>query len=234
MTVAERHEPFVAAYEQRKAGHSAAPSWLRDRRDAAMRQFASHGFPTTRLEDWRFANITPIAETEFASTGPVPTMAQVAPNVFREARPYVAVIAAGRFAPELSSHEGLPNGVWVGSLAQALVTQPDRLEAALGRLAAGDHPFTWLNTGLFEDGVFVHVPANTVVEWPIQIHVASDAASDPTVSHPRILISAGENSQVSIIESYGGPEGQTYFTNAVTEVAIAPGAASTSVTAFVK
>jgi len=224
MTVAERHEPFVAAYEQHKGDRSAAPSWLRERRDAAMRQFSAQGFPTTRLEDWRFTNISPIAESVFATTGPTPTMAQVAPHVFREAKPYVAVVAAGRFAPDLSSHESLPNGVWVGSLAQALVTLPDRLEAVLGRLAVGDHPFTWLNTGLFEDGVLVHVPATTIVEWPIQIHVASDAGSDPTVSHPRMLISAGENSQVSIIESYGGPEGQRYFTNAVTEVAVAPGA----------
>jgi Fe-S cluster assembly protein SufD len=72
--------------------------------------------------------------------------------------------------------------------------------------------------------VLIRVPDNVVLERPIQVHVASDAASDPTVSHPRVLVSAGENSRLSIIESYGGPEGQRYFTNAITEVLVAPGA----------
>ncbi len=35
MTVAERHEPFVAAYEQLRTSHSAAPAWLREIRAAA-------------------------------------------------------------------------------------------------------------------------------------------------------------------------------------------------------
>ncbi len=100
----------------------------------------------------------------------------------------------------------------------------DALQPALAQLAVGDHPFAWLNTGLFQDGVLVHVPAGIVVDRPIQIHIASDAGTDPTVSHPRVLVMAGENSQVSIVESYGGPEGQTYFTNAITEVLVGPGA----------
>jgi Fe-S cluster assembly protein SufD len=120
--------------------------------------------------------------------------------------------------------DGLPAGVLVGSLREAIAGAPDRLQPELAQLAIGDHPFAWLNTGLFEDGVLIRVPANVIVERPIHIHVASDAASEPTVSHPRVLVAAGENSQVSIIESYGGPEGQVYFTNAITEVLVAPGA----------
>jgi Fe-S cluster assembly protein SufD len=224
MTVAERHEPFVAAYVQLKTSHSAAPVWLREARAAAMRAFTDNGFPTTRHEDWRFTNITPIVETRFATSGPAPTAAQIASHLFSEANAHVAVIAAGRFSHELSSLDGLPATVFVGSLAQALVTHSDNLQPALTQIAKGDHPFVSLNTGLFEDGVLIRVPENTIVERPIHVHVASDAASDPTVSHPRVLISAGENSQFTVIESYGGPEGQCYFTNAVTEALVAPGA----------
>ena len=222
--VAERQEQFVAAYEALKARPAAGPDWLRASRDEAMQRFARNGFPTTRHEDWKFTNITPITDTAFETSGPEPTAAQVASHIYAEASPFVAVIAAGRFAPGLSSLDGLPDGVFVGSLAQGLATLPDRLQPALGQLAVGDHPFAWLNMGLFEDGVLVHLKPGVVLERPIQIHVASDAGSHSTVAHPRILISAGENSQVSIIESYGGPEGQCYFTNAVTEVSVAPGA----------
>ncbi|HUF24238.1 MAG TPA: SufD family Fe-S cluster assembly protein, partial [Vicinamibacterales bacterium] len=224
MTVAERQEPFVAAYERLKTSAPAGPAWLRDAREAAMRQFADSGFPTTRHEDWRFTNISPIVQTEFAPTGPTPTAGQVAAHLFADSLAHVAVIASGRFAPGLSSLDGLPKDVFAGSLAAALASNPDWLQPALAQLAVGDHPFVWLNTALFEDGVLIRVPDNVIVERPIQVHVASDAASDPTVSHPRVLVIAGENSQVSIIESYGGPEGQCYFTNAVTEVLVAPGA----------
>ena len=224
MTVAERHEPFLAAYERLKVSQTIGPAWLRDIRAQAMRTFTERGFPTTRHEDWRFTNISPIVETQFVAAGPAPTAAQIASHLFTDANPYVAVVAGGRFSHELSSLDGLPEHVFVGSLAEALGSVSDRLQAALGSIAVGDHPFVSLNTGLFEDGVLVRVPANTVVERPIQIHIASDAATDPTVSHPRVLISAGENSQVTIIESYGGPEGQCYFTNAVTEAIVAQGA----------
>ncbi|MDQ3170450.1 MAG: Fe-S cluster assembly protein SufD [Acidobacteriota bacterium] len=222
--MAERHEPFVAAFERLKTSRTAAPAWLRDVRDASMARFLERGFPTTRQEDWRFTNITPITETSFADSGPEPTAAQVSSHLFEGTDAHLAVIAAGRFSPELSAIVGLPAGVLVMSLAEALVTHPHLLKPALGALAIGDHPFASLNTGLFEDGVLVHVPANVIVERPIHIHIASDAASHPTVSHPRIVISAGDNSQVSVIESYGGPEGQKYFTNAVTEVLVGAGA----------
>jgi Fe-S cluster assembly protein SufD len=49
-------------------------------------------------------------------------------------------------------------------------------------------------------------------------------AGVPAVSHPRVLVVAGRASQVAIIESYGGSEGQVYFTNAVSELVVEDGA----------
>ena len=64
--VAERHETYVAEYGRFTAGRGgAAPAWVKARREQAYHQFAKAGFPTTRMEDWRFTNITPIAEREF-------------------------------------------------------------------------------------------------------------------------------------------------------------------------
>lgn len=223
-TVAERHEPFVAAYDALKARGSAGPAWLSDLRETAMRRFRDRGFPTTRDEDWRFTNISPIADTAFAASGPRPSAGEVAPHLFDAANAHVAVLAAGVFAPDLSSLDGLPAGVVVESLAGAIAAGSDAARGALAHVAAGDHPFMWLNTGLFEDGVFVHVPAGVAVDRPIHVHVASDAGTTPVATHPRVLIVAGENSQVTIIESYGGPEGQKYFTNVVTEAAVDAGA----------
>ena len=43
----------------------AAPVWVKQRRDAAAKHFAAVGFPNTRLEDWRFTNVSPIAEANW-------------------------------------------------------------------------------------------------------------------------------------------------------------------------
>ena len=43
------------------------PGALASLRDDAFRCFDRLGFPTTRLEDWRFTNVAPIAETAFVA-----------------------------------------------------------------------------------------------------------------------------------------------------------------------
>ena len=72
----------------------------------------------------------------------------------------------------------------------------------------------------------MHVPANTVVEQPIQLLFVTTPPDGgaPVMTHPRVLIVAGENSQVRLVESYGGGGESPYLTNAVTEVVAGPAA----------
>ena len=50
------------------------PQWLQDRRAAAAERFAALGLPTRRDEEFRFTNVSPIAETPFrrANRGAAP------------------------------------------------------------------------------------------------------------------------------------------------------------------
>ena len=43
----------------------AAPGWVRESRDIAAKRCAEVGFPNTKLEDWRFTNVAPVAEARF-------------------------------------------------------------------------------------------------------------------------------------------------------------------------
>jgi Fe-S cluster assembly protein SufD len=130
----------------------------------------------------------------------------------------------GEFVPALSRGE-LPRGAHVSSLSAVLASNPASVEPYLGRFGTpSGRPFTALNSGLFHDGAFIHIPPGTIVEQPISVVFASAASGIATVSYPRVLIAVGENSQVRIVESYVGQDGQAYFTNAVTEVAIGAGA----------
>ena len=121
----------------------------------------------------------------------------------------VAPIAKAGFAtaaPSLNGH----------SLREALERYPALVEEHLGRYADSEsNGFVALNTATFEDGAFLHIPKNTVVEEPLWIDFT--AVPDRT-THPRNLIVVDANSQVRIVERYRGTG--RYFTNAVTEIVV--------------
>jgi Fe-S cluster assembly protein SufD len=120
----------------------------------------------------------------------------------------VAPIAKAQFptaAPSLNGH----------GLRTALERHPGLIEEHLGHYANCENPFVALNTANFEDGAFLHIPGDTVIEEPLCIDIT--AVPDHT-THPRNLIIVGAGSQVRIVERYTGRG--AYFTNAVTEIVI--------------
>ncbi len=213
-----------------------APPAVADLRRRAFERFTALGFPTTRDEAWRFTNVAPIAGAAFALAAPAEREAAVA-----DVAPHAATgVGAGQtllfvngscVAPA-SDLSALPAGVEVTSLADALAADAGGAarQAVEAHLASGagieSEAFTALNTALLRDGAVVHVPANTVVEQPIQLLFVTSPppAGAPVMTHPRVLIVVGENAQVRLVESYGGGGEPAYLTNAVTEVVAGPGA----------
>ena len=187
-------------------------------RRRAIDRFAESGFPTDRREEWRFTDVTPIAETAFK-----PARGTANPNQFSALargplKDCQITFVDGRHAPAFSSPD-LPKGIRVESIANAL--DSDRL----GSLASIDaNPFTALNTAFMADGAIVEIPAGVEVDRPIHLLFLSSLHGEPYVTHPRILVVMGENSGATIVESFLGPAGGTYFTNAVTEVFLEDGA----------
>jgi Fe-S cluster assembly protein SufD len=107
----------------------------------------------------------------------------------------------------------------VASLAEVLEKAPDKVEPWLGQYARfDDHPFVALNTAFLRDGALVWVPRGVIVEKPI--HLMFVSSSTGIVTFPRNLFVAGENSQVTLVETYAG-EG-AYFTCPVTELVAGP------------
>ncbi len=220
MAVAEAQDLYRARFDALAARRGASdPIWLAPIRARAIQRFAEIGFPTTRHEEWRFTNIAPIASTAFAE----PSITTVDRSVL--ARIDVRGLACtrlvfvnGHFSEALSSVGALGAGVRATNLASVLAVDPGLVDPYLTRCASDDEAFVALNTAFTHDGAVVHVPAKTVVPDPIHILYLSTTSGAPTVSHPRTTIVVGDRSQVRIIESYGGPDGEVYLTNAVTEV----------------
>jgi Fe-S cluster assembly protein SufD len=211
----DQADVYLAGFEAVEKRWADAPGWLRELRRGAMARFTELGFPTGKLEEWKFTSVAPIARTRFRpappDSRPVPLPAAVPAGA-----PHI-VFLNGRYSPAQSNLGGLPQGVRVGSLAEFLTN--GRAEEHLARYAAWrEEAFVALNTALAEDGAFIEISRGTVLREPIYVVFCSTPSGEPAMSHPRNLILAGEASQAAIVEVYAGGAGGNYFTNAVTEL----------------
>jgi Fe-S cluster assembly protein SufD len=221
--VIEREKPaspqlahYTAEYQRAVAQTPAQPRWVLQARETAIAQFERLGFPTTRLEQWRFTSVAPIAERSFmlATDGAAKLDQKLTAPLSGNLA--LAVSVNGRFAPQLSSLKGLPKGVTILGLEEALASNPALVEPYLGKLAVTQtNAFSALNTAFLRDGIVVIVAPHVVLEAPIEIVFASVADGQAAVSHPRLLVVAGEGSQATILERYVGAGAA--FTNAIGE-----------------
>ena len=220
ISATEQLETYLEAFsdfQKTAAGHD--NPWLKKLREDAFARFCETGFPTTHDEDWRFTNVSPIAKTAFQ----LPAGAQ---QVSREALaaydlPGAAcqlVFVNGRFARELSSIRDL-SGVRINGLADELSTNPAALESHLGRyLNLERDAFAALNTAFLNDGAYIHIAKDKVLEQPIHLLFVSTSADAPLMTHPRNLIVAEDESQIAIVEDYVSLSGGTAFCNTATEL----------------
>ena len=222
---------FVQEFEVRAGTATAeAPDWLEPIRREAMERFARTGFPAARDEEWRFTPVGPIAQGTWrpalgAGTAEL-TREQLAPFVFGQADWTTLVFVNGVYSEALSARGALPVGVRVGSLADVLRRDGAMLRHHLARHAPIEgSPFTALNTAFLSEGGVVQVGANVDLATPVHLLFVTTSEAGGTVIHPRNLVVVERGARASVIESYVTlAAGQSYWTNPVTEVAVAAGA----------
>ncbi len=190
-----------------------------------MERFAEMGFPNRRMEDWRFTSVSPIAETVFTPAAAPASLGMTAVRPWTFPGLHRLVFVDGFLEPRLSDLAGLPPGVTVGGLDEALTASPEVVDEHLARHASfEDNSFVALNTALFTGGAFVHVPRGVVAERPVQLLFLSSAPERPTVTWPRVLVVAEEATQLTLVETYAGLGDGVYFTCPVTEIVVGEGA----------
>jgi Fe-S cluster assembly protein SufD len=198
------------------------PAFQRLRR-AALARFQELGFPGPRDEDWKFTNLAPITRQRFEPVprGEVHLDADALRPLLGSQEPIRLVFVNGHFAPALSAVPGVGDGTILTNLA----SDPEQVEPHLAQQARYDHhPFIAWNTAFFQDGVFLHIPAERVIEEPIYLLFLSTAPGEATVSFPRNYLRVGRGSQVTLVENHVGLSAGRYLTSAVTEVLAEPGA----------
>jgi Fe-S cluster assembly protein SufD len=178
---------------------------------------AARGFPTRRVEAWKYTDLSPVAQAGFAEPLTAVAGALTLPKPRCAAR---AVFVDGRFRADLSALDGL--AYRAASVAQHL----NALEGMLGALAPlSEHPMTALNTLMFEDGLLLDVPAGVDGGHLELLSIAVDPGR-PFAFHPRHVIRLGAGAKLTLLESATGGSAQ-YLHNPVFEIDLAEGAVLT-------
>lgn len=198
-------------------------SSLHDIRKSAITRFAELGFPTTKNEEWKYTDISPLTKYHFKPVLKYSlnglTVRDVQRFTFHDLPSFRVVCVNGNFSQELSTLSGLPRSVRIESLADALQSDLTIVQKYLAKFANyKNDAFTALSTAFLHDGVFISIPDSIILKTPIHVMFISTGSDAEFVSHPRSLTVVGKNAQASILESYVSLSNTSYFTNTVSEI----------------
>ena len=205
-----------------------------ERRRAAIETLSTEGLPTTRDENWKYANLRPLEKVKFAP----PAAAQPGAGVTAADLPAAIegyaryVFVDGVFAPALSAAV-TKSGITVRSLRDAKNPASESASPVGSRkdvatladpAASRDARFALLNDAFAIDGASIRISAGTdcptCIELVFVAHVESQAGS----SYPRVELHVEPNARVGLIERHVSIGGGANFVNASVSVDIARGA----------
>jgi Fe-S cluster assembly protein SufD len=118
-------------------------------------------------------------------------------------------------AVEISSGEGAT----VVSLAEAVESHAELVEAALGSLVSAEDPFVARNEAAWRDGVLVHVPRGVKLEEPVRIEVP--VSESGTAINWRTLVILEEGAEAEVWEHWSSPDDEVdALLNSVVELSV--------------
>jgi Fe-S cluster assembly protein SufD len=214
------YDQLVADFEARSLISISEPEALSDLRENAFEQFKRLGFPSTKVEDWKYTNLTPFLKEEFETEpddASLPGMDVIAKASIPSLDCYRIVLVNGKFQPDLSD-DIQNNGVTILSLPNA-VNEPAFATYFGKYIDLSKNHFAALNTALFREGLYVNVKSKTIVDKPL--HIINVSSGDENLFlQPRSLFIVGANAELSIIESYTNLNHANVFINSVSEIII--------------
>jgi Fe-S cluster assembly protein SufD len=199
------------------------PDWLRGLNETGAAVVRNAVWPTRKTEHWKYTSLRPLEQTDyFAVRGRVPDdlagLAELCTIENLEA--YRLVFVNGVYCVALSSLNRLPENVDLVSFANANAEQATRIRAGLDSVVEADkHLFAAVNNQLLDDGVFLRVGKNVVLDKPVQIVWLTTTSDAPFHVPQRLMVEMEANTSAVLLEQFiSTSESQSCFTHGVTEV----------------
>ncbi len=210
------------AVERLSAGE---PGWLAERRWRAWEAYERTPLPKTRLEEWRYTDLSrklQLSSLCLAAPGPRGIPAHAYPAELRQA--LLEDRGAAGHVVEIDGHvvhtdlapELAAQGVVLTSLRDAVDRHEDLLREhlAVEAIPPEQGKFSALNAALWTDGTVLHVPRDVSLPLPVRV---TRWVSDPAAAcFTRTLIVGEAGARLSFVEEILSPDfdEQTFFLSA--------------------
>ena len=194
---------------------------VHDIRSESLKTFEEKGFPTNKLEAWKYTSIAKLLKNDYSLFPKKETtieLKDVKKYFLYEIDSYKVVFIDGIYSPFLSdtTHDGID--VCLLSAALSKPKYKNVIDKYFNQVADKEENLTALNTSFAKEGAYIYIPKSVVAEKPIQIIHFSTGEQGDFMLQPRSLVVAEENAQVQIIERHQSLAEHAVWTNAVTEI----------------
>ena len=172
-------------------------------RDEAYENFKSLGFPTKKVERYKYTDIEKLFEPNYGlninrldiPVNPYDAFRCDVPNLSTS----LYFVVNDAFYKKSEPKALLPEGVIVDSLKNQAERNPELIAKYYAKLAKTDEDaITALNTMLAQDGLVVYVPRNVVVDRAVQVINILRSDVDLMVNR-RVLIVVEEGAEVKLL-----------------------------------
>lgn len=198
---------------------AAQPAWLLEIRKKAQERFAALGVPTRKEEAWKYLHLDTLLQHSFEPALKANFVDfAAAKKDFSENR---IVFFDGFLDKAMSDFSGMAPATVTTYLGEELDWAKEFLAQSV---AKEENPFVLINTALFQEGVFIYLPENTVLEKPVHFVFYSAGGEIAPVFYPRILVVAEAGTKADFIFDHIGLSKSPYFMNSVVEFCLAPNA----------
>src|SRR6195256_1049874 len=192
------------------------------RRRTAIAALTASGLPTSRDENWKYANLRPLERLRFAPATPAqPGAALDLPAAIPGFARYVFV--DGAFAPALSARLDA-SAATVTSLS---ASDAGRTAAAVPAPAPGagaDERFALLNEAFATDGAAIRVAAHRAEPVRLELVFVASADAQSGASYPRVELQLESQAQLLLIERHVSAGPHASFVNSAVTLELGSGA----------
>lgn len=195
---------YIDLYNQCKGMiNKHAPQVLNDLRYKAFDDFCRLGFPSKKVERYKYTDMQKIFEPNYGlnlnrleiPVNPYDVFKCDVPNLSTS----LYFVVNDSFYDKMLPKCSLAEGVIVGSLSKVATEHPELVAKYYGKIAnTGDDAVTALNTMLSQDGLMVYVPKNVKVEKAIQVINILRSDVDLMVNR-RVLIVMEQGSEAKFL-----------------------------------
>jgi Fe-S cluster assembly protein SufD len=195
-------------------------------RDASFALFDEIGFPTSKLENYKYTDLSEILSLDYGlninrlkmPVNPYEVFTCDVPGIHS----YLFFVVNDGFYPISDKrNDSLPAGVIVGSVSEVSKTHPELVAKYFGKLSMQKKDGLVAFNGAFaQDGFFMYVPENVQLDRPVQlVNIMRSDVDFMANSHNLIILEKGAKAQLLVCDHT--VDDVRFVTNRVSEVFVA-------------